>query len=186
MPTQEFGPFVFDAPTDWSRRTVIVFVGAGKDAATPPNIVVTRDDRGPGEDLLAHAWRKVFEMARALPRFELLGSRESRVDGQAAFKVIARWSSEGGPVTQGLAWVDGPDGAALAVTCTAIEQPDAFDELERVLDSVRVGGAPRESMVVPSAAARPSTPSPSVRPPASDDGPAYSPVPMPGARPARR
>ena len=180
MHSQELGPFSFDTPTEWSRRTVVVFIGEARDAGAPPNIVATREDRSADEDLSAHAWRKVFGLAKTLPGFELLGSRESKVDGESAFRVFIRWSSDRGPVTQGFAWVDGDDGTALAITCSAIDQADTFDEFERVLASVHLDGArgahdrARDSMVVPTI------------PPASEAPPTYESIPMPGARPARR
>jgi hypothetical protein len=86
-------------------------------------------------------------------------------------------------VTQALAWVDGGEGNVMTLTCTAIDNPDAFDEFERVLSSVRP--LSRESMVVPSSPSRRQV-SPSTPPPMSDETPMYSTVPMPGARPFRR
>ncbi len=178
MPKQELGPFTFEPPTSWSRRAVLIFVGESNNAHPPPNIVVTRDVRG-DEELPTHAWRKVFELGRSVPDFEMLGSRETRIDGQPAFKVVVRWRSERGTVTQAMAWVDDRDGHALTITCSAIDKPEAFSEFEHVLETLTFGGA-RDSMVVPTGRAS----SPSQPPPENPE--MYASVPMPGARPVRR
>jgi hypothetical protein len=138
MPRHEFGPFSFEAPPEWSRSATLVFVAEGADPDAPPDIVVTRDARSANDALPTHAWRHVCKLAKSLPAFELLGSRESTVDGRPAFKALVRWSSDRGPVAQGLTWIDRRDGGTLRVTCSALDEPNAFDELERVLASMRL------------------------------------------------
>ena len=182
MSRQEFGPFSFESPSQWSRRAILVFVGESEDPAAPPNIVVAREQRTPDEELQTHAFRRVFEVARGLTDFELLGSHATTIDGQQAFKAMFRWSSEHGPVEQAIAWIDSREGNALTITCTSINKPESFDQFEHMLASVRLGA--RDSMVVPAA---PSTPhyASSPPPPLESHG-NYGAVPMPGARPARR
>ncbi len=182
MPKQDFGPFSFECPTAWSQRTILVFVGAASDGGAPPNLVVTHEARNADEELTTHAWRRVFELAKTRPDFELIGSRDSKIDGQPAFRAFIRWQSDRGRVTEALAWIDSRDGNALAFTCSAIEQPAVFDELERILASVRLGA--RDSMVAPSPTARAS--SPPSPPPEPEEPPTYAAIPMPGTRGTRR
>lgn len=186
MTLQELGPFSFESPKDWQNRAVLVFVGASEDPSIPPNIVAMREERTPGEELTTHVWRNVFAAGRSLPGFELLGSREMTVDGQPAFKVVSRWTSDRGKVEQAQVWIDGAEGSALRITCTAIDKREAFDELENLLATVRfaslrIGG--RASMV-PSSAPSLAPPPSTVPPPESTE--TYASVPMPGAWPSRR
>jgi hypothetical protein len=186
MTLQELGPFSFESPKDWQNRAILVFVAAAEDPSISPNIIVVREDRAPGEELATYVWRSVFDGGKTLPDFELLGSREMTIDGQPAIKVLVRWSSDKGKVEQALVWIDGAEGSALRVTCTAIDRREAFDELENLLSTVRfaslrIGG--RASMVPSSAV--PLGPPPSTIPP-PESAETYGSVPMPGAWPMRR
>ena len=175
MSRQELGPFSFEPPPQWEDRAVLVFVGASDDASVPPNIVVTRDERRAGEDLKAHAWRSAFELGKRTQDFQLLGNCETTVDGQPAFRMVLRWQSERGRVEQVIVWIDGEEGTALRVTCTAINRRDAFDELENLLASLRVSNGRISAADVKLG------PSPSSPPPPPESTEMYVGVPMPGA-----
>jgi hypothetical protein len=180
MARQEFGPFSFDPPPQWNSHTTVVYVHPSEEPATPPNIVVSHENRSGDDDVASHAWRKLIEAGRTLPGFELVSSRETKIAGQIAFKAVYRWKSERGPVEQAFAWVGGPERTLLTLAATTFGSRGAFDELDRILGSVRLG-------------ARDSVPPPAPKPPSSPDLNAsagmqgmFAAVPMPGARPARR
>jgi hypothetical protein len=175
MTRQELGLFSFDPPPEWQNRAVLVFVGASNDASPPPNIVVTRDDRRAGEDLKAHAWRSAFELGKKTNDFQLLGSCDTTIDGQPAFRMAFRWESERGRVEQVIVWIDGDERTALRVTCTAINRRDAFDELENMLASLRVSNGRMSSTDFKLG------PTKSSPPPPPESTEMFAGVPMPGA-----
>lgn len=184
MATAPFGLFTFQAPEKWSQQPQLVCVDETSEtsAAPPPRILVTREVRRPHDELPAHALAKVFEHARAVSSFVLLGTEESEVNGQRAFRAVMRWWSEDGQVTGVVVWIDGGDGSALSLACAAIDQPGAFDTFDEMVASVRLGF--RDAAAVPTAApSRPSSPPPSSHEQPIDYG---SGVPIPGARGVRR
>jgi len=182
MTRQEFGPFSFDPPAQWNSHTTVVYLDPSEDPTMPPNIVISHENRAPGEELQAHAWRKLLEAGKTLPAFELVSSRETKIAGQEAFRAVYRWNAERGPVEQAVAWVGGPEHTLLTIAATSFGSRGAFVELDRILGSLRFGS--RESAPGPSVA--PSAPPSSPEPVESGMQGMFAAVPMPGARPTRR
>jgi hypothetical protein len=189
---QEFGPFTFDAPDEWSRRPLLLFAGPSSAAGPGPSVLVTRDHRAPGEDLQAYAWRRLFEITRASSGRELGDARATRLGDRPAFRAQLKWTTDGGTFREALAWVDAGDGNVLVVTWTG--PADAgIEPFEQLLGSLRVAGTPPVSGVIPtpSSSFMP-TPAPSAHrstppPPPDLDMPQMFPsVPMPGPRAQRR
>ena len=149
-------PFAFTVPEGWGRRMTVVLT-ADSDSESPPNIVLTREKRGPGEPLEGVAMRSLSSLSR-LPQSELLAIGPATVAGRRAFRALIRWSVKAGKVTQSRVWIDGGDGEVLAVTCTAIDAMAAFDALERLLGSLRCDGDPPSAPSSETSAPRDSTP----------------------------
>ena len=180
---QELGPFTFETPASWSRRTILLY---GDTAAAPgrgPNVLVTRDERGPGEDLRAYAWRRLFEIARAAPARQLVDSRPTKICDRAAFRAVMQWTTELGIYRETIVWVDAGEDNALVLTCTSLED-EGLDAFERLLAGLRYGAAPPVSTTIPTPL--PSAPRSTPPPPDYDAPPMYPGVPMPGARAMRR
>ncbi len=176
---EEFGPFTFEAPAEWSRRMVLVYSDPSKSASP---IVLTRDQRLAGEALPTYAWRRLFEIARDTPDRRVVDARATRLGEQPAFRATLHWMTPSGPAREAIAWVDGGDGAVLVASCTSMEEDDAFQPFEQVLAGIRFGASPPISSVPPT----PPAPPRSSPPPAFDNSALYGSVPMPGARPMRR
>ena len=94
----------------------MVWVGEG-DVAAPPNLMVTRRERRLGEDVATLAMRDLMDLAQR-DGVQLLASYASRINGQPAYRALARWSVQVGRVTQARAWIasDGPE--TLALICS--------------------------------------------------------------------
>ena len=71
----------FDVPRDWVDRSVVAYAAPLPPGhAIAPNVVMTRDQLGPGETLRAYADRQLVELARRLDGFNL-ASRDERTFG---------------------------------------------------------------------------------------------------------
>jgi hypothetical protein len=178
-PRQEFGPFSFDAPVDWSCRPLLVLT----DPSSPRRITVARDRRPSGEALATFAWRCLFESARSSPDRRLIEAGETKVGGQPAFRALMGVAVDP-PIREATVWVDAGEGNMLVASCimAADEGTEAFDALLSSLRLAAAGAGPTAS--VPPAP--PSAPRSSAPPPALDESGVYAAVPMPGARATRR
>jgi hypothetical protein len=178
LPRQDFGPFSFDAPSDWSRRAMLLFVEPPRSSGTAAAITITRDQCARGEALQTYAWRRLFEIVQGEPARQLLDGRATKIGEQPAFKAVLGWTTEDGPMRELVAWVDGGEGNVLVMSCTTPED-GAVDTFEQLLASLRMG-PPSSAKSTPIPSAPRSSPPP---PPEVTDG--YAAVPMPGARSAR-
>ncbi len=197
---QEFGPFSFEAPAEWTRRPVLSFT----DPASPTRLVLTRETLPRGEAFGTFAWRRLFEVSRELPNRRLLDAQSCEAAGRPALRGVLEVESERGDVTrEHITWVDAGDGAVLVATCDVGEGGSA-EAFEAMVASLRLG-APAASLAPPPAAQvgaqvaaqgipravpppvvpraqRASYPPPS----AFDESGVYPAIPMPGARAGRR
>jgi hypothetical protein len=182
---QEFGPFRFETPEEWSRRELLVFAPAPQDSAAGSTLVVTRDARPLDEELQAFAWRRLFEIARRAPDCQVLEPHLTTVGGQAAFRVTLGREDESGAREEELAWIDGGQGNVLVVTCTS-RQREGRESFERVLATLVLDAqtaAPAPTPSRPNVAARITTPLPP--PPVRETFDPYGSLPIPGLRAAR-
>jgi len=130
----------FDVPRDWVDRSVVAYAAPLPPGhAIAPNVVMTRDQLGPGETLRAYADRQLVELARRLDGFKL-GSRDERTFGASqAVELRFEWQSPSGPLDQRLLMIGVPGRAVLSLTATTPEEDagrmvTAFDRIFASID----------------------------------------------------
>ena len=182
MPTsrQEFGPFRFEAPSEWSRRALLVFSAPPSESSpSPTTLLMTRDEHDPREELATLAWRRLFERAQQQPNRALAEPHATTIGGQAAFRATLRWQDEIGPLEEMIAWVDAGDGNVLVVTQTSREE-GAREPFERLVATLHLAApTPAAAPSRPSVAPVSSAPPP---PPMREAYDSYVNMPMPGVR----
>jgi hypothetical protein len=77
-----------EVPDHWDDRSVIAFA-APMDDKTPimPNVVITRENPKPGEDLDTYANRQLVQNARTLNKFKLLTHAKITLGGAPAVEI---------------------------------------------------------------------------------------------------
>jgi hypothetical protein len=179
MPRYQDKDILFEAPKDWTDRTIVAFsapLDATKNKETAPNIVMTREPMRDEDTLRTHADRQLLELGRQLKDFDLLESRETELAGLPAIFLRYTWVSHLGELEQSLTMVERrlPEGRVAATFTTTVGKADAANArpvLNQILQNVRFE---------PSGPPRPSGPAGPPPPPIAE--PSAPIVPMPGTR----
>lgn len=143
MPRFEHTDASFDVPRDWEDRSVVAFaapVKPGQPAAT--NLVMTRDQLAPGEDIVRYGDRQLVELAKRLEGFQLQSRQEISIGGHPALELRFDWRGQLGPLEQRLVVVGARKPTVLSFTATMAKGEAArlnpiFD---RIFASVKIPG----------------------------------------------
>ncbi|HEY5240067.1 MAG TPA: DcrB-related protein [Polyangiaceae bacterium] len=180
MTQHEAKDLVFEVPDGWEDRSVVAYA-APSSRANPnaPNIVVTRDKLGEGEDAVKYANRQIGGLAKQLTGFRLQEQRDVVLGGVPAKELVFQWLGSRGRIVQRLAMI--PQGSRMINVTTTAPAADAAKVepvFERILSSMRFG-APTSP---PGPAGPPALPRPqSVTPTASVPVVMAAAVPLPSS-----
>ncbi len=181
----------FETPERWADRSMVIVVAPPRaDGAMAANIVVTREERTPGETLEAHARRQLEPISARFGHVTVLDSGVAEVAGRPAFKVRYHAKTPAGPLEQTTVYVDLRDPKWLTtMTASGPVGGASAAELERMMRGARIDAA---TLAAETRTLRALAPSTSTPPAAFLPGPAAFPpdpaapwIPMPGERSPR-
>ena len=130
-------------------RTVVAYVLDGIDGRPGASVLVRRVV---ADDARGHAARELIALAKTLPRFELVTTRERCVGSEAATEHLVRWRSSYGPVIQKLVFMQLPRrrrwhpmarGRRSLLRTARVRQLRTAEELRRVSSAEAGGGRGR-------------------------------------------
>lgn len=136
MRTYHTDELLFDVPDEWIDRSMHIFVSAQGDRV-PFNIVLTRD-KLEGEELRPFVLQKLKDLAKQLPKLNVLGQRGRNVGPLPGHEARFQWPVQGGTMYQHQVYV-AYYGEVLTFTASSLmklaPQCDAY--LEQMLSSIK-------------------------------------------------
>jgi hypothetical protein len=141
MTQYEGKDLTFEVPDEWEDRSVVAY-SAPTSRANPnaPNVVVTRDKLGNGEDAAKYANRQIGDLAKQLTGFRLLEQRDVVLGGVPAKELVFSWLGSRGRIVQRLAMV--LQGSRVVNVTTTVPTADAAKMapvFDRIMGSLRFG-----------------------------------------------
>lgn len=113
--THDQREFSFRVPEGFEDRTIVAYTLDGFDGRPGASILVKRMR---GYDVAACAAREAVALAKTLPFFDLVSSRDVFIGADAAVEQVVRWRASYGPVVQRFVFLQGDPMTVLVVTCT--------------------------------------------------------------------
>jgi hypothetical protein len=134
----------FEVPDGWEDRCVVAYSApSSKTNPTAPNVVITRDKLGDGQDTAKYANTQLTTLAKQLNGFRLQEQREVVVGGLRGKELAFTWLSARGRISQRLAMVtQGSSVFNVTTTVPIADAPKVAPVFEQILASLRFGAPP--------------------------------------------
>jgi hypothetical protein len=92
---------LFEVPDEWEDKSITAFSSPGEPGSPiQRSVVVTREPLPKGTSLRTFAGRQMTNVGKALPGFQLQGSRDETVGGRPAVTYDFSWEGDSGPLAQ--------------------------------------------------------------------------------------
>ena len=129
--------FELPLPAGWSDRTAVTLAAPVASDGYAPNLVVTREPLPKGTSLRTFAGRQMTNVGKALPGFQLQGSRDETVGGRPAVTYDFSWEGDSGPLAQRQVLVAVDDKIyCITYSLHRAEVAKAMPAFERILSTV--------------------------------------------------
>lgn len=141
MPHYRDETIEFDVPRDWLERTIVAYAAPARpNQEATPNLVMSRQELGPGDTLASYAERHVDQLAERMEVFEVIDYQEREIGGRPAVSLRVFTENQSGSFAQVLSMIELPGRVVAALTLTAPEQDAAAMEplFERILSTVKI------------------------------------------------
>ena len=129
---------LFEVPDEWEDKSITAFAAPGEPGSPiQRSVVVTREPLPKGTSLRTFAGRQMTNVGKALPGFQLQGSRDEIVGGRPAVTYDFSWEGDSGPLAQRQVLV-GVDEKVYCITYSIhrAEVAKAMPAFERLLSTV--------------------------------------------------
>ena len=137
MPRFDNRDVAFDSPEGWEDRTIIAFEGpraAHLHGVYPTSVTLIPVEKKP-VPLSTFATQQIAQLAKALPKFDLVSQKNVTLDGVPAIELQFNWDLSDGAVTQRMTVFE-RGGKIWSFTCSALRgafevNAPTFDRIAR-------------------------------------------------------
>ncbi|MEJ7804959.1 MAG: DcrB-related protein [Telluria sp.] len=146
MPTNQYhaNHATFELPAGLKDKTMHMFT-LKDDGPSEFSVVISHADCQPEEEIDDFGGRLIKELERALPKFQLRGMRERKIDASPAIELVYSWRNDGIFMhqRQAITLVEGPtvgskQAMLIAATCLQAFSDQWNAAFDQLLDSVKL------------------------------------------------